>query len=427
MHIVLIHYHLKTGGVTSVIEKQVKGLLTSKHEVTVLTGYINSDSPLLTPRCKVIVEPLFNYLDTPRSTEEYLHIHATISDTIKKTVHEDTVIYIHNGNMCKNSILTYIIYRLVKAGTPVVHHCHDFAEDRPKNMAAFFSCSGFFSYKSAQEVFYPREDNCHFVTINSEDRKRLVAVGISEQKVSMIPNPIGVHCSPKPDSKEQLYKTLEISFETKIITYPVRAIKRKNIGEFLLFAALFPQYLWCITQPPNTEDDIIEYKLWKKLSQKLQLPIRFEVGKRVDFEALLTHSYCCITTSIQEGFGLTFLEPWLYGTPVIGRNIEMVTRDFIKNVRFPSLYNSIQTFVNKRIQDFKELSQREKEELITKVVEDTKARESIIYNNPWMYTFLQDVPNALVEQNRKTIEQHYSLQSFTTRCTDMCHALLQQK
>ena len=39
-----------------------------------------------------------------------------------------------------------------------------------------------------------------------------------------------------------------------------------------------------------------------------------------DFAALLASAHALVTTSVAEGFGLAFLEPWLMGRPLAGRH-----------------------------------------------------------------------------------------------------------
>ena len=44
-----------------------------------------------------------------------------------------------------------------------------------------------------------------------------------------------------------------------------------------------------------------------------------------------------VTTSIAEGFGLAFLEPWISGSSVVGRNLPDITEDF--SVELDHLYD----------------------------------------------------------------------------------------
>ena len=50
-----------------------------------------------------------------------------------------------------------------------------------------------------------------------------------------------------------------------------------------------------------------------------------------------------VTTSVAEGFGLAFLEPWLAGKPLLGRDLPEITEDFKENgVVLDALYSSLQ-------------------------------------------------------------------------------------
>ncbi len=49
-----------------------------------------------------------------------------------------------------------------------------------------------------------------------------------------------------------------------------------------------------------------------------------------------------ITTSVAEGFGLAFLEPWLASKPLVGRNLPEITADFAEHgLDLSALYNCL--------------------------------------------------------------------------------------
>jgi len=58
--------------------------------------------------------------------------------------------------------------------------------------------------------------------------------------------------------------------------------------------------------------------------------VQFElVGpNRYRFIDLLHMADVAMTTSVAEGFGMAFLEPWILGTPVYGRNLAEITTQF---------------------------------------------------------------------------------------------------
>jgi hypothetical protein len=72
------------------------------------------------------------------------------------------------------------------------------------------------------------------------------------------------------------------------------------------------------------------YAAWVRLAEQLSLPVEFELGARaaVPFGELLASATACVTTSVLEGFGLAFLEPWLVCRPAAGRKLPEVTDEF---------------------------------------------------------------------------------------------------
>jgi hypothetical protein len=124
------------------------------------------------------------------------------------------------------------------------------------------------------------------------------------------------------------------------VLYPIRAIRRKNIGEAILLS-LFLQNNeeLVITLPPNSPIDIISYRDWKSFVQKYHLPVEFDAGVKKEFQGLVQAARSLITTSITEGFGFSFLEPWMHDKLLWGRNLSHITRDFEQNgIRLNHLY-----------------------------------------------------------------------------------------
>ena len=133
----------------------------------------------------------------------------------------------------------------------------------------------------------------------------------------------------KTKAKTEICDQLNLEQNKLLITYPVRVIQRKNIGEFILLAALFNENAnFVVTQPPQNPVEIERYKKWVDFCKKEKINVTFEAGTKVDFEKLLIASDFCITTSYNEGFGMVYLEPWLLNTPVVGRDIDFISKDF---------------------------------------------------------------------------------------------------
>jgi hypothetical protein len=128
--------------------------------------------------------------------------------------------------------------------------------------------------------------------------------------------------------------------EKPLILYPIRAIRRKNIGEAILVSLFFRHgQTLAVTLPPNSPSDIKSYEGWKVFVRERKLNLEFDKGLSHDFETLVLSAEFLITTSITEGFGFSFLEPWLFEKLIWGRNLPDICRDFTKNgVRLEHLY-----------------------------------------------------------------------------------------
>ena len=117
----------------------------------------------------------------------------------------------------------------------------------------------------------------------------------------------------------------------RVVTYPTRAIRRKNLGEFLLWSVVGPpDTRWQTTLAPRAEVDRVPYQHWQRVAEELRLPVDWAVGQGQarPVADVLANSQFAITTSVAEGFGLAFLEPWLAGCPVWGRDLPEITADF---------------------------------------------------------------------------------------------------
>jgi hypothetical protein len=76
--------------------------------------------------------------------------------------------------------------------------------------------------------------------------------------------------------------------------------------------------------------------------QKKGLNVHFDLGRRHDYSVLVGAASSMITTSIAEGFGLAFLEPWTAGKALWGRRLGGICADFEENgLRLDSLYDNL--------------------------------------------------------------------------------------
>ncbi|MEJ2156929.1 MAG: glycosyltransferase [Desulfobacteraceae bacterium] len=314
MNIAILHYHLMRGGVTTVIRQQVDALNAQGWNVMVLSGApCESAFP-----AHIATLPELGY--DSRHTCAYSS--ENISNKIIAAIRDHwpqgaDVIHIHNPTLAKNRYLQEVLAHLQKSGMRLLCQIHDFAEDgRP---GAY--------YRSA----YLRD--CHYAVINQRDHRLLLDAGLDPRGCHLLPNAVS-SINDNGDS----------TAPADVVLYPIRAIRRKNIGEALLLSHFLEKDIsLAITLPPNSPGDKGSYAHWQSFARRRNLPVRFGVGLGADYIKLLSTCRYVLTTSITEGFGFAYLEPWLAGKALWGRLLKDTCSGFIaRGVELEHLYTLLQ-------------------------------------------------------------------------------------
>lgn len=320
--VAVIHYHLRPGGVTRVLERAVEAL-GDEVDLLVLTGEASAPGDLLTP----ITEP-FHALEY---SDEKLPDAEKRAEDLRFTARcllgrDPDIWHIHNHALGKNSFTPKLVWHLANAGCRILLQQHDFAEDgRPENYRLLRKHLG----DELNKVLYPVADHVWYAPINFRDKAFLEGIGIRN-----------VHELPNAVAKNEAQTSLPLK---KTIVYPARAIRRKNMGEFLLWSLLAPEgYTFQSTLAPQNPVWRDCYNDWVDFAHELNLPVEFDAGRRNNFSELVQTAEALISTSIAEGFGLAFLEPWLEGKVLVGRNIPEITSDFTaEGLDLEMLYSSL--------------------------------------------------------------------------------------
>jgi len=224
-------------------------------------------------------------------------------------------------------MLTQEVSNLAMAGQKILLQIHDFAEDgRPDNYTHL---------GKLKNRLYPVAPHVHYAALNQRDYSFLRNAGIPEENLHLLPNAV----SPLPTTK---LETQNLKPKTPLFVYPCRAIRRKNIGELLLWSAAMPEAKFAITLAPKNPEVKPIYDAWVAFAEELGLNVEFNAGAKCSFEEMVAKADALITTSIAEGFGLAFLEPWLAGKPLVGRNLPEITADFEDHeLDLSQLYNRL--------------------------------------------------------------------------------------
>ncbi len=430
MKIALLHFHLKRGGVTTVIRRQIAAL-DGRCEFLLLCG-----APPPEPvDCPVAVVPELGY-DTERPGAQAPEAVArAVADAVRaRWPGGCDVLHVHNALMAKNRDLLDILCRLQRRGMRLFVHVHDFAEDgRP-------------------HVYFRREypADCHYGVINSRDHDLLLRAGLRPEGLHLIPNavvaPGAAAAAGRPGDRPPR------------VLYPVRAIRRKNIGEALLLSLFFESgWQLAVTLPPNSPADMQSYEDWKAFASANGLPVVFEAGLNRDFAPLVSGSRLILTTSITEGFGFCYTEPWLYAKPLWGRVIPEICRDFTENsLRLDHLYPHLEVPLawfdrraffekwhsaaaaaaarfgirppGKRLAaaeeafrcrgrlDFGLLDEAAQRQVIAHLLADPGARKALAAQNPALADRTRWTPGPeCIAHNRRVVREHYDLPHYARR------------
>ncbi len=335
MRIAVVHYHLQSGGVTRIIENSFKALKGHDVSLVVLSG--QEPEPWWSGEYRVI--PGLQYeLDRPNITEKQLALEMEKEAELALGGPPD-IWHVHNHSLGKNMVLPGSLTILAEKGHHLLFHLHDFAEDgRPNNYYRMLEKIASGKHLDMYKKLYPLASHIHYGVINGRDYDFLMMAGVEQSCLHRLPNPVRIANSA----------VLEMEIPVGGIPlwlYPTRAIRRKNIGEFLLWAALSPEdRVYATTLGPQNPKERPRYEAWQKLSAELSLPVEFELGNKtgLSFIQLLKKAKGLMTTSIGEGFGLAFLEPWLVNRAVCGRDLPEITTEFRdEGIRLSKLYNRL--------------------------------------------------------------------------------------
>lgn len=331
MNVAILHYHLRRGGVSSVVLGQAEALL--EEPGTWRVALVSGSYPERHPPCPIAVVPGLDY-GTRRFNPGNCALPAdggarALADAIDSALREVfpggcDLIHVHNPLIRKNPCLGPALAELRRRGHRLLVQVHDFAEDfRP----------------DVYDADYAYPEDCDYAVINSRDRDNLVAAGLEPERIHLLPNPLSLSLPFEP----RIGMRDEGAAGRRTILYPVRAIRRKNLGETLLLARYLPGGSeLAVTLPPSNPRDLPAYEGWKALGARLGSPVRFEAGLDEPLAGLFGLSARAVTTSVKEGFGYSFLEPAARGIPLVGREIPYVVRDFREaGIALPGLYRQL--------------------------------------------------------------------------------------
>jgi glycosyltransferase involved in cell wall biosynthesis len=372
LKLVIVHYHLRPGGIRRIIElatphlvRQFGGRVAS---ITFASGEAGDRKwnecfvGLLRPTpVSFFVDPSFNYASEQKPRVERLtkQVRDGVGKLLAGADGRNCLVWSHNPGIAHNLLLTRELTRATAArGIPLVAHHHDWWFDnrwlRWPEMRRF----GFRSLASAARTIFPAVGNVRHVAINHSDAA--VLQRHFPERADWLPNLTERGRLPERGkiraAREWLQEKLA-DRDAPVWILPCRLLRRKNLAEALLLTRWLRPEAWLVTTGGVSSADEQHYA--NKLSteaQRRHWRLRLgilqgdETGKPGVAE-LLSVSEAVLLTSIQEGFGLPYLEAAAAQRPLIARVIPNIAPDLEKfGFRFPQYYDEV--FIDPRLFDW---------------------------------------------------------------------------
>jgi glycosyltransferase involved in cell wall biosynthesis len=477
LRVAIVHYHLRTGGVTRVIEHACGALRDSDVKLVVLTGQMPpAESGLDLSGVEFRFIEGLDY-SGQKSVDASVLANRLQSAAAEALGGEPDLWHTHNHSLGKSAVLPVAMRKLADAGQRVLYQIHDFAEDgRPAEYKFLVDAYGNEVQLAAN--LYPDAGHVHYAALNDRDHEYLGACGLPAERLHLLPNAVDLPATSNGDSYGETDSQRDGG---RFFLYPTRAIRRKNLGELILWAAIGqlggqPGDRFGVTRAPVNPIQKPVYERWVQFAQGLSLPVEFEVGSKssLPFDQLLRSADALVSTSVAEGFGLVFLEPWLMDRPLLGRKLPQITGQFenagvdlsamydrlnvplewvgrddlqeriVKQMsaaldayRRPCSQKLIETALESMVIDghveFGRLDEQLQEKVITRVVESSEAAKQIQpanlgQNNLGQSSKADEVSAAAtIRDNRRIVESKFGLEQYRGRLLEVYHKVASSK
>ncbi|MFW5688668.1 MAG: glycosyltransferase, partial [Spirochaetota bacterium] len=190
---------------------------------------------------------------------------------------------------------------------------------------------------------YPASDAVRYAVINERDRGLLVAAGVPESRVGLLRNPmpeeeLADETAPPVDRERVAARLRDFADDHgyrfnpdgPILLYPIRAIRRKNVLEIATISRLVPNANLLVTLPGVSESERPYSELVRYAYEERRIHGLFGIGRR-EAEYALTYeeiAHACdlvVSSSVQEGFGLLFVNALRWRRPLLARRLDVLS------------------------------------------------------------------------------------------------------
>lgn len=361
--LVILHYHLRPGGVRRVIELATPFLVREAPvpitRIVLATGepadrrwHEHFAAQMSGLPVEVLIEPAFHYISEQRYAPNAikLRIRRAVRALLMNAEGHKAIVWAHNPGVGRNFLLIRALSAAcARRSIPLIAHHHDWWFDNRWSRWPELRRSGVRSSTSAAQMVFASHAGVLHVAINQADAAILSArVG---KRALWLPN-LSEPAPPPPasrvrEAKRWLHKRLAAD-PAPIWLLPCRTLRRKNIAEALLLTRWLRPRAWLVvTGASSSQDEDPYFHALEQAARQHHWRLRLGVlggaeESKPSVAELMAASEAVLFTSIQEGFGLPYLEAAAAQRPLIARRLPNIAPDLHRfGYRFPQSYDDI--------------------------------------------------------------------------------------
>lgn len=363
MKLVIFHYHLQPGGIRRIIELATPHLVrtaarpitrvvlaTGRHPDVLWHHHFIQQLPGVP--VAVWVEPSFDYLSEQHEPPD--RITTRIRQALQKLFAEadagNCLVWAHNLGVGRNLLLAReLAAACAERGIRFVAHHHDWWFDNRWARWHEMRQVGFPNLAALAQAVFPQRGNTLHVAINHADAAILSRhLG---QRVLWLPNLTEPAPPPTAARVRFTHRWLRNRLArdgAPMWLLPCRTLRRKNIAEALLLTRwLRPEAWLVVTGAASSADEVPYFRALERAAHQHHWRMRLGVlagdeSRKPNVRELLAASEAVLLTSVQEGFGLPYLEAAAARRPLIARRLPNVAPDLHRfGFRFSQAYHEI--------------------------------------------------------------------------------------
>lgn len=362
MKLVIVHYHFRPGGIRRVLELATPHLLRAwgpSATVELVGGeakdqnWLRNFKSLIKPaHLKLTTNAALGYVSeqNPAPARIRTQIAATLNTVLADAAPSNCLVWAHNLGIGRNLLLTDELTRACTArGLTLISHHHDWWFDNRWLRWPEIRRCGFPTLNSLAQTIFPNHPTLRHAAINQEEATLLARH--RPQTSAWVPNLATRQAPPQAPRVRRARQWLQHELGTTdapVWILPCRLLRRKNVAEALLLTRWLRPEAWLVTTGGASSADELPY--FQKLQQSAQQQHwRLRLGvlhgaeqQKPTIPELLAASEAVLLTSIQEGFGLPYLEAAAAGRPLLARNLPNIAPDLKQfGFHFPQAYDEI--------------------------------------------------------------------------------------